>query len=876
MVKWLGLFYVAVYVLFTPEATVKIIDRVNQQHEDLFVDHVPLGLAVMASYTSQIGDALTQDIESQFTMPDYQPYHKYGMVFASRLVEAASQFEIVDAQFDQNLREFIHQCVFYDLLLNKYSINTLIESPNVWNQVTSNASPARAFVYNGEVTTCRTGAVSLTKDWEGQANKASQQYGSRMYPSMKKDAAKAQLLKDLPISYQYLTQVSGQAIDIMKQNLMANAIQRGVFSMGAKLNAPAALESYAFTRAQEQKRLTNKTLGDMAAYWLPLMKNAFEAIMYGSFIFIVLLSVFPFGWMIVKNYLYTLLWIQMWAPLYAIINLIVSYYAQVHSTAAADGALSLQAMSGIMQINSDISGLAGYLTLSVPFLSAGLVKGMASTFTHLSQSITGVTQSAGGSASAEAASGNISLGNMSLGNQNMYNTSANHLDTSGRVSTGAYTSTMASGAIGTVNADGSYSMDMRNAISNMGVDVKLGETLRASYSQQAEVATSAALNNAVSESHALSSTIRDGKDLNKQLSKSVSSGEGWNMSHGGGFTHAVGNMVKMTQDFADRHSLGYNEAASVLANAVVSGQVSAKYDSKGNLIGKLLSGLGVSASVDGSAGASRSATHTSSTDKGAVYSDAESYVKDHHYAETVDRVERGVKDSSYRTNDESSNRLMESMSASFDKAHAHRDEMNSNFSIAESARTNASLAQENAAMINANAGQKMMEWISNQPGTNGKGKLGMSQVSTLMKDPNMQMYYAKQYMEHYKPQLEANWHHGMAYNQSGIEHKFHANNQRIEQKNAVVAEYKHGVSAISQQATQQGLVAEKLVSQKARADVENKLTQADASVNHDHNEINKEAGNKVNLVNREEARKRHGGLAADFVKDIDTKNYESQ
>lgn len=397
MVKWLGIFYIAFYILFLPQTSIIIIDRVNGDAK-YPVDHVPLGLALIASYTSTIGDGLTRNIESNFTMPDYQPYHRTGMVFASRLVEAASQFEITDENFDANLKGFIHRCVFYDLLFNKYSINTLLSSPNVWALISSNASPARAFIYNGEVTVCKEGVKKLSDDWKQAIDSAAEKYGKRIYPNVAKEKAKGLLLADLPMSYQYLTKLSESASELMQQNLMANAISRGIMSMNAKLNATASQEAYAFARAQEQKRLTNKTLGDMAAHWLPLMKNAFEAIMYGSFIFIVLLSVFPFGVMVVKNYVYTLLWIQIWAPLYAIINLIVSYYAQSHSVAAADGVLSLNAMSGILQINSDISGLAGYLTLSVPFLSAGLVKGMASTFTQLSQYVGGVTQSSGGTA----------------------------------------------------------------------------------------------------------------------------------------------------------------------------------------------------------------------------------------------------------------------------------------------------------------------------------------------------------------------------------------------------------------------------------------------------------------------------------------------
>ena len=141
MVKWLGLFYFAVNVLFLPEASILIIDRVNSDAH-YAVDHVPLGLALVASYTTSIGDSLTQNLESNFSMPDDLRYHKSGMVFASRLVETVSQFEITDPTFDANLKSFSHQCVFYDLLLNKYSIQRLTTASNVWALISAEASPA--------------------------------------------------------------------------------------------------------------------------------------------------------------------------------------------------------------------------------------------------------------------------------------------------------------------------------------------------------------------------------------------------------------------------------------------------------------------------------------------------------------------------------------------------------------------------------------------------------------------------------------------------------------------------------------------------------------------------------------------------------------
>lgn len=866
MVKWLGIFYIAIYILFLPQTSIVIIDRVNGD-ANYAVDHVPLGLALVASYTSAIGDALTQNLESNFTMPDYQPYHRTGMVFASRLVEAASQFEIVDEKFDGNLKGFVHQCVFYDLLLNKYSINALMSAPNVWTLVSENASPARSFIYDGNVTTCKDGVRKLTENWKAAIDSAAQAYGKRIYPNAAKEKAKGLLMLDLPMSYQYLTKLADSASNIMQQNLMANAISRGIISMNAKLNTAASMESYAFARAQEQKRLTNKTLGDMAAHWLPLMKNAFEAIMYGSFIFIILLSVFPFGWMIFKNYVYTFLWIQIWAPLYAIINLIVSYYAQLHSVAATDGALSLNAMSGILQINSDISGLAGYLTLSVPFLSAGLVKGMASTFTQLSQYVGGVTQSAGGTAAQEAVTGNMSFGNTSLDNHSAFNTSANHFDTSGRMSAGSFTTQMAGGSSLTVTADGSGVLDMRNAMSNLGASINFAESLRSSYSQQADRAFTAAQNDSVGFSKASNAALRDVSEVSRHWGKSTASGEGWNFSTNAGTAKAISNIQRMTEDFATRHHISYGESANLLANAHVSGQASIGVGTGEKI-------LPVSVGGSASGGMSRTAGHNSSTDKSALFSEAQSYAKDNHYSENVDVVQRAVQDHSLRTNSEEGNRLVDNASASFDKAESFRRDRQSNLSQAESAREMASKVEEKADSINVNANQAFAEWLVNQPGTDGKGRLGYRGAERLKQDTDGMMHYARQYAEQHQSTMTSHWQRNLAATKGEITHRYQAEQQHIPDQSTIETHRSINKSDIENRAHHQGLVPEHVIDHSAKQQAENLLNDNQRKVSDGKKDIAHQGKVETKKVKDERSRDRHGTLLGDMWNDIDTKDHQ--
>src|SRR5207248_1747051 len=130
----------------------------------------------------------------------------------------------------------------------------LTESRNLWGFVSANTSPARAFLYNNQVTVCKEGAQKINQDWSAAIDLSFNQYAARIFPNEKN--AKGKLFKYLPISFGYLTKLSEKAGSIMQQQLMANAIQRGVIRMDGTVNASAAMESYAFTRAQEQKRLT--------------------------------------------------------------------------------------------------------------------------------------------------------------------------------------------------------------------------------------------------------------------------------------------------------------------------------------------------------------------------------------------------------------------------------------------------------------------------------------------------------------------------------------------------------------------------------------------------------------------------------------------
>src|SRR5690349_21610408 len=79
---WLHWFLQATMIymmLLVPTVTVKVTDRIDPGLAPATVANVPLGLGVMASFTSQIGDWMTRTAETVFVMPDSLKLSTNGM-----------------------------------------------------------------------------------------------------------------------------------------------------------------------------------------------------------------------------------------------------------------------------------------------------------------------------------------------------------------------------------------------------------------------------------------------------------------------------------------------------------------------------------------------------------------------------------------------------------------------------------------------------------------------------------------------------------------------------------------------------------------------------------------------------------------------------
>ena len=472
-------------VIRTP---VQIIDYSNvaQVYE---VDNVPIGLAIPASLTTRVGNALIQSYEMVFSLPDSVTYSKTGMLFGSNLVAKSTDFLSQNPEITTLFSDYVQNCVMGDIFLNhKYSFEDLLNSPDPYTLIFANPSPLRQVPNNSynfldknylgtTFISCQEAATELKqrlaldtqtggKTWNYYVR---QLFGGKPNP----DLLFSQMIGD---SYNYFYSSGQSAGQIIRQNVTMNALRSGIQSYAARSGDTASLVNIANTSSLEKQRLAQATMGHQALRTLPLMQTVIMGIMIGMFPIMVMAAMFNMMTLqVLKGYVFALIWLQTWPLLFAILNSAMAYYAKQNGVPVV-----LSELSQVQLKNSDIATTAGYIAVMIPPLSWGIVKSMgaafSSAYSHFSSSGLGAT--------SQAASGVVD-GNYSFANMQMENVSGYSWGTNSTTSFGQMSRQLGNGGMSTQTRDGSMVWDSGGAMSKLPVDINVGRQIASAQQQMA-------------------------------------------------------------------------------------------------------------------------------------------------------------------------------------------------------------------------------------------------------------------------------------------------------------------------------------------------------------------------------------------------------
>ncbi|MDK2767960.1 MAG: conjugal transfer protein TraG N-terminal domain-containing protein [Sphingomonas sp.] len=709
---WINWFLGATLIyscLMVPRLDVHVTDRLNPGLAPANVSNVPLGLALMASFTSQVGDYLTGSAEVVFGLPGDLNYSKNGMIYGARLYDATRSLRISDPEFAANLDEHFRQCVFYDVLLGRYSMKQLAETNDIWATIAP-GSQARAQRFltrdpssgqvSSSIVTCREAYTALNAQWAGLIDGMGTLFGRQLYPNQTAALAKAKLFADLPVAYQYLAGVSANATGIFKQTLTINAMSQAMHSMSGSSGA-GNVDVYAQTRADIQTERTYSSIASNAMKWVPLLNVVLTVLFYALFPVLFPLFLMPkTGPLALKGYVTGFFYLAAWGPLFVILHmmLMVKGAADMTAVAGASG-LSLASFTGMADVNSDIGTLAGYLIASVPFLAGGVAKG-AMAISHHATSYLNPSQNAAEEAAREASTGNVALGNTSFENSSV-------LTRQFAQGTIAPSFTYGAGQTRTFSDTGSMTTSFGEASydqlpnSSYPFTPTLGQEFTSRLSTMASQARSNSETYANIATESTTSAVTRFRELRDQFSRGSSFETATGQSNSDGIQTAFSEVDQASTNLQRQFGLSRRAADDISTAWFLGGEAGIKAGGDAGLL---------SGSVGARGGGSRTWTDSdigiASEDRSRIMGSLQQMSDSRNWSSTRDEFIRSVSTSS----SSSISATATGMNASLTEAQSYSREARRAEELANRLETQASFFEGNSAAGSLNLSQAYREW----------------------------------------------------------------------------------------------------------------------------------------------------------------------
>ena len=433
-------------VLFVPRVSVTIEEVGGSGGAPVVVDNVPLGLAFFASTTSHIGYWLTDKTETFFSLPSTElQLNKHGLMGGARALREAQAATIPDPVLQSDMVSFMRDCINPELLSNPPAIQSLMTSTNLFLSFSTLGlvNPGRMVTFlNAGNLNCQGGYIDVGSRLSPAVVGVMAEISAIISPASTQTAANAIFASMFPAAESLIMTSSASAADAIKQRMMINMMNDTSSNLAQIMDDPAAAQAalgtaMASASANSGYRITAK----LAAETLPIIRNAIELVIIGVFPIVLILIIIAGskGGVVLRSYVMTMLWVQLWAPIYAIVNYVGTLAHARSARASLAGIDGLTISNAAAFVNATISSeaMVGILTIAVPMIALALVKGGEVATAGIASSMTGGATSAATKAGESVAAGNVQMGNTSWGNGQYNNVSANKSNTDGQILSGA-------------------------------------------------------------------------------------------------------------------------------------------------------------------------------------------------------------------------------------------------------------------------------------------------------------------------------------------------------------------------------------------------------------------------------------------------------
>ena len=619
------------------------------------------------------------------------------MLYGSRIALAtkSANFDL-SPDLSSDLSNYIRRCVFISKLsvTHKITMEDIISSKNLMSQLFDDVSPVYRVVLSdkGNVT-CQDAAIDLKNRLNTAIDKLAQFYANKF---TKGD--KGKFLTSLSNAQDYFLGASDTGTNLMLQNMLINKVRGSVNDAMAFRGATAGMMNYTTSSGMNALRVSEANSFWMAGYRLPMLNACLWILMICLFPIIILLAFFPAFEKAYSSFISTMVWLWTWPPMFSIIHFFVSFYASTKTNifGQQDGGITMSNLNPISMIHSDMAFTAGFLAMSIPFISKGITSGMSSVFSSVSQLLGSVTQSSFANTSG------ISQGNLSVANTSGFNANFNKHDFNQTDYRGMSTHQNQDGSTTMTTAEGHHVINSSQAQSNLAVGVNGSQVISQSLSQNATEAKHHGQSLRTSADQSLSSALRQGSSMNSSDSNDYRVGSG--VSHS--TSSSIRDGYQEMKDAVQKYNEGHKGASSVL----MENALEARLNTSGSLIGQVIQKTtGISGS--GSTSLRHNNSQSSEVDKFLSSSEGKNFT--HGYDKVVSVGKTIHSDGTVGHNLSHAEQFASDLSKASTLAH----QASAEFSKSENYSKAATIANSQSSSITTNMTQPFVNWAENNKGT---------------------------------------------------------------------------------------------------------------------------------------------------------------
>lgn len=754
IVKW-AVFYVAVIaVLVGIKKDVQVID-LSEPSAIYQIDNVPAGIAVPASLLTRVGAGMAQVYDTIFARPDSLTYSKTGMMFGAALAVGSTNFMFTEPEAQRIFTDYVKNCVVADIQLNKkYTMGDLMRASDPYALIFSNPSPLRGlYDTDRNFMTCEAAAAWLknnsgdlngrdTGSFMKQASSWLHGFTNQVFGA--NNGGTAIFTEMLSDSYNWFHNTSSSSTEIIRRNVVMNGVRHGLNSYAVDSANTAGMLNISSEMSLAKMRMSQSTSASIATHTLPIMHTVLLGMTIALFpVLVVMMVVSALSWQVLKGYIYTIAYLQMWPILFAILNHAMNFYLK---DKLGGTPVVLSTMDQVQNTYSDIGTTAGWLAISIPFIAWGMVKGLGQVMSQAGNYMGQTLQGAATQSSSQTVDGTYAFNNMQTDNVqgSKWDTNYSHRD-------GHMSQQLDNGAVLTRTRDGGTVMNTSEGMSKLAVHIGGAESTIAGWNASAREQYAQSAQHQTGYQKGKETSWSQLQQFASQHGNSDAMGQSGDNSVTANMTRGMNLMKSLSEQYNQlkgyQGSAGFNELMDKTSRGSVSAGV--KATAGGKLFGVGLEGH-VSAEASGTSSSAHGTRKESTERQDSSHDESARLVEE--FRQARDMVESSSAKLSASHTDTDSNSLTSQFGAGLTDTSKEFESWQNSETRAREYSEMATYAKDNRAQFDQNYDQMFAEYVSQK--APGRAQAVLSDTGSTEIAAEREQHVREFMKERVLPQLE--------------------------------------------------------------------------------------------------------------------------